>query len=164
VSTVERGSPEWQRRVAAHLDEIRAGIAANGFIIQPVFSAAGQPGFQWAYTIGLTEQCRPELACTGLPAEACAALLAHVVNVDADVGGDVLHLPAEGDTPAVTFKLRAVQTMGADYPLGMAVRIYGADLVRAVQLVWPDDDGLYPDDPRWDENRLGPQPLLPTVE
>lgn len=154
---IERGSPQWWARVDAHTADIRDRIAEYGFVIQPVFGLA--PGdVHFAYTIGLTGQGRPELVCLGPTCEGCGLLLSAVGQLD--TAGDEVTLPAIEPVPTLTLRLRAVAA-NSDYPLSMAARVYGRGQIAVKQVLWPNDDGVYPGEPGWVDVPHGSQPLLP---
>jgi Domain of unknown function (DUF4262) len=157
---VERGSAEWWARVEAHTVDIRERIAEFGFVIQPVFGLAATD-VNFAYTIGLTGQGRPELVCLGPTPEGCALLLGGVAPLD--TAGDEVTLPAMGDTPALRLRLRLVDAAAGGYPLAMASRVYGRARIAAKQVLWPDDEGAYPGDAGWTNDGF-PQPLLPAPD
>ena len=137
----------------------RAVISEFGWAVQGVEGDARRA--PWAYTVGLTEHQRPELVLTGLdPGPA-----SFVLN---EVAGHVLH--ADPLTVGSRFQLHGspelevVQVAAPDVHLLTAVGIFGADAVRAVQLVWSDDDGRWPWDRgfrsgRWQQPVLGPRSL-----
>jgi hypothetical protein len=153
---IQRGSAQWWARVDAHLADIRDRIAEVGFVIQPVFSLASDE-VDFAYTIGLTGQGRSELVCLGPTCEGCGLLLSAAAQLD--TAGDEVTLTAGLSVPALTLRLRPV-AVDSVYPLAMAARLYGRERVTAKQLLWPNDNGAYPDDVGWTND--GPaQPLLP---
>ncbi len=157
---VERGSPEWWARLDAHTADIRDRIAELGFVVQSVIGT--RPGqIHFAYTIGLTEQGRPELVCLGPTAEGCALLVDDVAHQDTS-GDEVTRVGSDG-VSSFTLQLRPVVADDSAYPLGMATRIYGHGRVTAKQILWPNDHGAYPGEPGWDDAPHGAQPLLPAA-
>lgn len=156
---IERGSAEWWARVDAHTADIRGRIAEVGFVVQPVFGL-GPHDPDFAYTIGLTGQGRPELICLGPTCEGCGLLIMGAAALDPAADEVTLPAAAEGLSP-LTLRLRSVAVDGP-YPLTMAVRMYARGLVSARQLLWPNDEGFYPGEVGWDDaGPHGAQPLLP---
>ena len=50
----------------------------------------------------------------------------------------------------------------AHYPhyLGQALEYYSGDAFDVLQVVWPDQDGIFPDEEAWDDTFARFQPLL----
>lgn len=59
----------------AYLDQLRAGVAEHGWMIQGVFPASADDPPAFAYTVGLHPAHRAELVISGLPAELSAQIL-----------------------------------------------------------------------------------------
>lgn len=108
-------------------------VRQRGWAVQGV---GGRRPF--AYTVGLTECGLSELIVTGLRQVAAASLLNAAV---------LLALQDEPETGrALDVGSRRVHVVRVDRPedhLLTATALYG-DAVRALQLVWPDERGLYP--------------------
>ena len=126
-----------EKQIKAFLTKIRAQINEHGWIVQGVVPAKdGDLGF--AYTVGLTLAGLPELVISGLWREQGQQFL----NIAAQqhcreeiLAGDTIE-----DIASVPFRV-------IDVPLAevnTARRLYGRSRVRALQLVWPDDNGLWP--------------------
>lgn len=126
-----------EKQIAAFLAKIRTQIKENGWIVQGVFPVKeGDLGF--AYTVGLTLAGLPELVISGLWREQGQQLL----NIAAQqhcreeiLVGDTIEDIANVPFRAIDAPLAEVNT---------ARRLYGWKQVRAIQLVWPDDNGLWP--------------------
>ncbi|MBM7366991.1 DUF4262 domain-containing protein [Gordonia hydrophobica] len=137
-----------------------AQITDGRWAVTGVLGDAAHPPI--AYTSGLTEHGRPELVMTGLPPRLAGLLLDYAAQA---VVGD----PTFGAGSSVPARLRrpvslhAIDVIDAD-PLRLTRVLYGLRF-NAVQLVWPDDEGRYPWEPRY-AIPAQVQPLLgvPAVE
>lgn len=124
-------------------------VLRNGWAVQGV---SGRRPF--AYTIGLTDCGLPELLVTGMREAAAATLL----NT---VAARVLHQELEAEQPLELAAGLVLEVLRVDRPqdhLLTATALYG-EQVRALQLVWPDEQGRYP----WQQGRRaarGGQPVL----
>ncbi|MFT0533271.1 DUF4262 domain-containing protein [Castellaniella hirudinis] len=112
------------------------------------------PKAEWfIHTIGLARSSLPELILTGA--------LDHSLAMDV-IGDVVAYLKARGDTPsgpidapgdAVRLPVRLVD---ATTPFVLAQRVaqassrFGAH-IRVLQILWADENGLFPDDPAYDQ-------------
>jgi hypothetical protein len=153
------GSPP--ARIDAYLDKAREIIDRHGWMVQYVFPTGdGDLEAPFAYTVGLTVRDHPELLITGLPDQVAHELLndlarrVHHGNQrlrDGQILNDVIQ-----GYPA---RLRLGCPVDAIQP-GTVRAVYGP-LAGAVllQLLWPDNRGVFPDQPGWDTTRM-PQPLL----
>lgn len=135
---------EFNARLDAYLtDKVLPIIAEHGWMVQGVFPTADDPCVGFCYTVGLTTAGLPELVIAGLPYETSGALLNDAARV---------HL-AEEITPGATVDgVATVPFRAVDAPLSevnMARNLYGAENVRAIQLVWPDAGGAFPGDAGW---------------
>jgi hypothetical protein len=120
-----------------------------------VQAVTGSPPYaEFAYTVGLTELDLPELVVTGLRADRAAGLLDQVAAHSLHAGPP----PAGERLVVVERELEVVELPHPDAHLSVAVALYGEG-VRAVQLVWRDDDGRWP----WEcghRGGRGGQPVL----
>lgn len=138
------------RRHAA-LTDIKARIAAHGFVVQGVFPPVGSvhPEPPFAYTIGMTPAGLPELAISGLPAREAHVVLSLAVK---------LHLAQEftvgSEVVLKELNRPLLARDGSRLCVGIGEEIYGEGALRVVQLVWASDDGEYPDDNGWDNQWL----------
>jgi hypothetical protein len=132
--------------------EVLRGIERHGWIVQWIANA--EPPF--AYSVGMTPHGLPEVIMFGLRAETlqffinevCGRMLYEQVRYR---HGDVITELSEGGQP---LKVLDVDDTSA---LGAAHRFY--QTVRALQLVYADQEGRFP----WDEGYAFPleeQPLL----
>lgn len=121
--------------VAEWLDAIRDMVDKRGWVVQYVESDR-RP---YAYTVGLHPRGLPELLVTGLPPQPTARLINGVAGYLLDGGkpipGELISTP-DGLT-------EVVQVRHPEAHMNVAVAFYGPEL-RALQLVWADDDGHLP--------------------
>jgi hypothetical protein len=145
-------------------------VAKYGFAVVPVgYGVCSVPGCcgprlrrPWTYTVGLVDRGQPELMLFGLYMESAH----HGINAlaaEMQAGRQVAN-----DEP---FMLDGVGVKVVDVPpqwlmldrdrMGMWFNHYGGPPDPAVrQLVWPDQDGLFPDDPSCDPRVRRAQPIL----
>jgi hypothetical protein len=127
---------------AAVLADTRAQIAAHGWTVIAVFPTPGEPGPSFAYTVGLSVRGLPELAVYGLPGRVAQSLLNEVARrmVASGVGlqtGERVEGVLVDDVALVAVEMSDARE------LNLVREMYGA-VASAVQLVWPDVDGLLP--------------------
>lgn len=135
-----------------YLDVLRAIIRDHGWAVQFVESER-RP---FAYTVGLHERGLPELLITGLPPHTSTRLLnsiAHYIDEDGVVLQPAMHIDHQGE-----FLLEVVEVDHPDVHLKFAVGLFGPQ-IRALQLVWTDDDRYWPWDRGWADGRRR-QPVL----
>lgn len=129
-------------RAAAVVDDVRAKIAREGFAVIGVFPTPERPGVPFAYTVGMTARELPELAIYGLPISQAHQVLNWAVRQIADGG----RAPEPGHRIEGVFgegmDLAAVE-MADTHDLAKVVEVYGS-VGSALQLCWPDADGLMP--------------------
>jgi hypothetical protein len=118
------------------LEAIYASVERNGWVVQFVESDRTP----YAYTIGLHPRGLPELLVTGMPPQRATQVLNSVAEYL--VGGGKPR-PGERILIGGELLLDVVQVQHPDAHMNFAVAFYGADL-RALQLVWPDDQGHRP--------------------
>jgi len=118
------------------LEVLRETARVHGWAVQFVESKT-RP---YAYTVGLHERGLPELLVTGLAPEPAVQMLnsvaAYLVDGGRPVAGDWISIGRESTVVVV-------QVEHPEAHLKMAIAIYGDDL-RALQLVWPDEQGHRP--------------------
>ena len=124
-------------------DTVLPTIAKHGWMIQGVFPREGDIDVPFAYTVGLTEAGLPELVIAGLGWPDAG----HILNDAARRHTADEILPGATVDGVASVPFRAVAAPLAE--VNMARNLYGADRVRAVQLVWPDAGGAYPGEPGW---------------
>jgi len=133
-------------------DQIRALVGEHRFAIQAVGGSRCQAEF--SYTVGLTAHGLPELVVTGVRAADASRLLRHWGDYLLDTS---LVLPGE-TLESGPWLMEAVEVEQPQEHLFTAVRIYG-EQVRALQLAWADQRGVWPWEPGHRARRAG-QPLL----
>jgi hypothetical protein len=142
--------------------DIDAVVAKHGWALQAVLpDGPGAPPF--TYTIGLFDRL-PELLCVGPLADvagptlnALAALLQRRPELARD--GQHVDLPA-GHGVLPTIKLGRVASCWHDLYVGQALAYHQRDDLELLQVLAPDRDGWFPDDPRVDPWVLTVQPVL----
>ena len=138
---------------ADYLEHLRKLVACHGWAVQGVARDRIRP--PWAYTVGLTEAGRPELAVTGLPLRRAAQLLnevaAHVVHAAPPRPGEQIRLAGGPLIEIVRITEPAVH-------LVINSELYGSG-VTALQLVHADDRGRWPWEVGYRGGRGG-QPVL----
>lgn len=121
-------------------------IAEHGHQVQIVFPTT-QEGTPFAYSIGRTAKGRPELLVTGLlhPDD-----LGYIVNEVAGIDdekplevGDLL------DKVLAGYDVKIVQVRDLR-EAGMTGVINRFDGASALQILWPDEKGIFPDDADYD--------------
>lgn len=134
-----------------HLDPLmenaRKMIAEHGWLGVGVMPTEKDKGtFPFTYTVGFTELNHPEVIVLGLPPAQAHHILHNVYSRIMD--GEKF---ADGDKAdeiitnfSVSFK--ALPPDGA--PLNMARQYYDMEELPALQLLWPDAEGYFPDDAR----------------
>ena len=127
------------------LDAVREMVQKHGWAVQFVESDR----MAYAYTVGLHERGLPELLVTGLSPKRATHLLNSVADYLVDGGKP---LPGELISIAGGPPLEVVQVQHPDAHMNVAVALYGPD-VRALQLVWPDDQGRRPWDPAFSNGK-----------
>lgn len=143
-------------------------VAEFGWHVMMVSSAVDEPEeLPFAYTVGLQASFGwPELLCYGLATDIMARLLNNAVDELKDrseppADGAVLHDVAEG----FDCRLSPVAKRHHHEHLGYAIwfaryRRESPDNVQCLQLLWPDREGRFPDEPDCAEGVRELQPLL----
>ncbi|HEX7321505.1 MAG TPA: DUF4262 domain-containing protein [Mycobacterium sp.] len=119
-----------------YLEVIRETVVKHGWAVQFVESERAP----YAYTVGLHERGLPELLVTGLSPQLAVRMLnsvaAYLVDGGKPLAGELISLTGG---PLV----EVVQVQHPDVHMNVAVALYGGG-IRALQLVWPDDQGHRP--------------------
>lgn len=118
------------------LEAIRETVEKHGWAVQFVESDRAP----YAYTVGLHERGRPELLVTGLAPQRAVLVLNSVAEYLLRGGKPV---PGERILIGGELLLEVVQVEHPDAHLNIAVALYGNE-IKALQLVWPDDQGHRP--------------------
>jgi hypothetical protein len=134
-------------------------IATRGWHIVTVAERNDRPG--WAFTIGLQHSFgHPEVIAFGLPGNANREIVEQAAR---DIAAGNTH-PAGStcDTilPGLGCEFRAVAPAWYAAFLGYAVWYYGDRDFPVVQFLWPDREDRLPDQPDFDPDLAGLQPLL----
>ncbi len=135
-----------------YLQSLRETIDDHGWAVQYVESDS-RP---FAYTVGLTKRGMPELVITGMKPNTSARLLNSIAHMIVDDGtrlAPAMHIDYQSE-----FLLEVVEVEHPDVHLLYAMRLCG-DGVRALQLVWADDNGRLPWERGWSHGRRR-QPVL----
>lgn len=135
-----------------YLDHLRGIIADHRWAVQCVEDDK-RP---LAYTVGLHKRGLPELVVTGLPPLVAHRLLTKTAHLMVDHGEPVEAATVIDDDAELL--LEVVDVDHPDVHLLMAVNLYGPRF-RALQLVWADNRGRFPWEPRWAHGRRH-QPVL----
>lgn len=121
------------------LQHMRGTIARCGWAVQGVERDRIRP--PWAYTVGLTAHCKPELVITGLPVERAGTVLNAVAAYVTETA-----VPRPGDTMGIEdddITLEVVRVAEPAVHLLTAADLYGPR-IRALQLVHADSRGHWP--------------------
>jgi Domain of unknown function (DUF4262) len=140
---------------------IQRCVAELGFCVQGIEGAGEIPGF--AYTIGLQKTFdEPELLVFGLPLEAAQRLL-NIVGERIREGQRFEPGSAySGLVAAHDIRFREVlDPASLRAHVGYALWYYGQTPLRLFQLIWPDENGHFPDAPTAPAWLQKLQPLLP---
>lgn len=151
--------------------EIQKLIDQHGIAITGVFPASDVPGSFWfVYTIGMAEYGLPDLIVTGVPGEVASPFLEHLATIMRDnremwrsffdrSGGEInVSLPFDDGPEEIPLRFRRTIVLG-EPPLGGLNLMYGPD-AEVFQVLVSAEDGAWPDEPEWDAERYGAQPML----
>lgn len=127
---------------------VKPKLAEHGWLVQGVMAVSGSPddapGF--FYTIGMTPAGLPELLLVGMPHEMAHHVLTAAVNrhlADEIKAGDEVDLDF-----SVPFRFAAVDDDTTRKLATVARAAFPATTVRALQIMFPDTAGRWPDDPQ----------------
>jgi hypothetical protein len=152
------------------LEKIEQDIAGERKCsLMSVFPTDGDaPDFvPFTYTIGLTDMGWPELIIAGLPGHVAGSILNRVVDQCLEKFGEpvagVVDLDEVANYPV---RFQSISDAQRDEYMKWAVarqeRVHGPE-PRALQVVFPDPDGRWPDDPECEAKTAFVQ-QLPTEE
>lgn len=133
-------------RRAAVIDETRALIDRYGWSVVGVFPTSAGDGAPFAYTVGLTGKQLPELVIYGLGGRVAQEILNAVARRMVDAGRPLARGERIAGVLAGGVDLVAVEMTSRIHDLAMVGRVFGS-VDTAVQLCWPDVDGLFPWEP-----------------
>lgn len=158
--------PQPENWLKSLLDNHRRLIAIYGWSVQGVLPADSHPdSVPFSYTVGLTEKFLPELVVAGLYED--SGYGAGALNQVAErlLNDDLAHyIPEVGDVfrvadaPHLNWKIGAVSQQWIKENVTVPRPLFPGRDIKALQVIWPDENGAYPDDPEW--RRGNQQPLL----
>jgi len=133
-------------QITEYMERVRTIVAEHGWMIQAVGADDDEP--QFCYTVGLSDYDHPEFVLCGLPFEVSA----HLLN---DLGERVRGAIKFTDGTVVDDLLQnyPVYLMEVTEPaerLTVACA-YAEGPVKALQVVWPDNESRFPWDPGYPE-------------
>lgn len=147
--------------VATDTIDLKSVIKSRGHAILHSCEHGHDPLPQRAYTVGLTELGWPEMIIFGIPPKIAAYLMNGIVfkckwNGIVPFAGMI-----EFDFMTFTTRFAPVLSMNIEKYMNRLVEHYG-DLERltALQLMWPDKNGHYPDCGSFDASMINLQPLM----
>lgn len=142
----------------AYLEKLAVMIERRGHAVIGTFTQGpGDSDISMAYTVGLAKKGLPEIVVFGVPREAAmpilnsaaALLIAGKLETDVPVSKLAsMPLVFKHVAPEATEKYLTESTDNAGRP------------VAALQMVWPDTQGRFPWDPRFEQQLRAAQPLL----
>jgi hypothetical protein len=133
-------------------------IRTHGWAVQGVFGDGAEDTF--SYTVGLAARGLPELWIGGMSPQQAAAILNDLASVAVDEGSfaDGASLRGRADW-SMPMRIRGPVSPAAA-EVGVARALQPKVDVGVQQVLWPDAEGVYPDEDGY--NTLGfPQPVLP---
>lgn len=132
------------------LKKIKRDIGESGWSTISVFPTMTDPGVHFSYSIGFREHdAHPEVIILGIPSEYAHSIIRTLYERVA--AGERFEAGQRLDEVLEEYEveLRAVASDGA--PLNMAKAYYDVDELPALQIVWPDKEGLFPGEEGCDE-------------
>lgn len=142
---------------------VRDDIERHGWHVVKVVADEDAPA--WAYTIGLGQtQQHPELAIFGMELDAMHAFLNHLGALVCAGRRFESGQEYEGIFEGMRCAFRAVAPRWLDVFFGNAAWHYRSAEVPILQCLWPDESGLLPWEPGFDESWREVQPLLHEAE
>lgn len=143
------GSPE---RIAEIQERTNERILKYGHEVRYIFPNDPEDDHCFAYTIGRSVFDQIELLITGnLPATVMQSILNDIAKEDAEGNLNVAHLAAtrgEAKIPNFLVPFRFIWADPVASEMTGATTISGED-IPAIQVLWPDQDGHFPDDPEF---------------
>lgn len=136
-------------------------IKRVGWMVQGVFPTRESPGPSFCYSIGLHDKGLPELLVFGLPMEVGTELINDIAGSLLAKPDEELSLRGRFEHPKwpMPFELRQVSVNAAEqYAFGASRRSAGQ--ATYLQIVWPDRNGRFPEEPGVSEGYLKAQPIL----
>jgi hypothetical protein len=121
-------------------------IATDGCVVVKVLGSENPPLPEWAYTVGLGHSYgHPEVLMIGLHHELTQTLLHNIAYRIRNKGLSFRHGTATSDV-IVGYECFFQRIDPANYGEWFAANswFYGHDRFEAVQMLWPNGDGVYP--------------------
>lgn len=141
-------------QVDAYLDAMEKLIEEHGWAVQGV---SGSGPDDYCYTVGLSSRDLPELIICGLPFQTAATILNDTATLM--VAGQPLahgdHAPLGGG-----YEMTAVDVDEVYLTMLTMAKAFSDKPIRALQLVWPSAEHLYPWDAGYDDASVGSVALL----
>lgn len=153
---------EIEKRMRNGIEMLRQQVRKNGFTFQPVFPTSDSDGEPFVYTIGLSDTYgHPEIFVVGLDADDAVNLLLLAIDKVAD--GETFATPTFfEDEDGDVFPLRPLHEKDVDENSGLGQRVLGHGFA-AVQLYYPDENGLFPWEVGCDPEYAAQADMLRTV-
>ena len=148
-----------EEQIIANMERLKEGIRKNvrgepGWSAIGVFPEPPDHPNPFTYTIGLMENFNhPELIIYGCKADTAHAILACAIDLIKD---GTRFEPGERYRGVMKNYEMEAREHPPGAPLNWASDYYGFD-AEAVQLVWPDADGVFPDEDGFDPKFVGHQ-------
>ena len=136
-------------------------IIKHGWMVQGVFPDPEEGVKTFSYTSGLTQYDEhPELVITGIHPQTAGLLLNSLGDLVKDHGRRLVAGEELSNVLGRDFMVRLVEAdpNREDYPMSMARRFFPE--CTALQMLWPDKHGAFPDSPEYSLSAAS-QPLLP---
>lgn len=132
-------------------DRIDQAIAEHGHMVFGIFPAEPTDPPPYAYTVGLVEAGWPELFVVGLQPQECAALIEAVIghyrrNELKPRAGDLL----TEIIPDYTLRIEATEHTPVLEDMTTQAHAHYDRPLTFCQVVWPDVESRFPDDPAFD--------------
>lgn len=140
--------------------KVKSDVATRGWhVVKVLEGGVDEPPF--AYTIGFAASYEhPEVVIVGLELDDMHWMLNEIgERVRAgnrfDEGARI-----DGLLEGLDCKFVAVDSKWYDGYFGQALAYYGTPALEALQCLWPDRDGRFPDEPGFDDSLRTVQPVL----
>lgn len=137
--------------------QLRTIIAEHGWAVQGVHATETAPPF--SYTVGLTDAGLPELIIIGLPTNVAGIVLNRLAKeslTEELETGRKYDLPNGDQT--LPYLIGTVSSVNRREYLKVAASLYDRHRIKALQVIWPSKEGLFPEDDGWDLAEV--QPVL----
>lgn len=149
-----KSAPSTPERMKEIEDRTLATIIEHGHQVMGIFDNEGGPNF--AYSLGRCVDDSPEFLVTGsLPMRVMQYMINEAARLhdDGTPVADGYEFPP--DALLADFPVRVVAADSEAAKMNMTRSIFGPDF-EALQLLWPDREGNWPDSPEWDDRFAQP--------